>query len=304
MVKYKVSVILPVYNGEKTLATTLESLVNQTFKDFELVCCIDGTNDESENIINLFRDKFNKLTILKNQLNRGLGATMNRLMSNTNGEYIAIAEQDDYYYTTRLEKQVKVLDDNDAIGLVSGIADFWNGEKIVMQFPGILVARKQYPKGKEMFLLNYKKQVKVANSCTMIRKSVHVNNGLYFSVHFPSISVDWTYIMRFSLLSDIYGLHVPLVRLDRRNDRNSVTSNKNKQFLAAREVIRSFKYEFAEIITSNDYKFSLMTEYIIELNNASNIKYCFLFVKNFIFSPFDKRLYISFNKRILKKLFK
>lgn len=38
MVKYKVSVILPVYNGEKTLATTLESLVNQTFKDFELVC--------------------------------------------------------------------------------------------------------------------------------------------------------------------------------------------------------------------------------------------------------------------------
>ena len=92
MVKYKVSVILPVYNGEKTLATTLESLVNQTFKDFELVCCIDGTNDESENIINLFRDKFNKLTILKNQLNRGLGATMNRLMSNTNGEYIAIAE--------------------------------------------------------------------------------------------------------------------------------------------------------------------------------------------------------------------
>ena len=98
MVKYKVSVILPVYNGEKTLATTLESLVNQTFKDFELVCCIDGTNDESENIINLFRDKFNKLTILKNQLNRGLGATMNRLMSNTNGEYIAIAEQDDYYY--------------------------------------------------------------------------------------------------------------------------------------------------------------------------------------------------------------
>jgi len=304
MVKPKVSVILPVYNGENTIATTLESLVNQTFKDFELVCCIDGTNDESEIIINSFRDKFKKLTILKNQLNRGLGATMNRLMTNTKGEYIAIAEQDDYYYTTRLEKQVKVLDENVTVGLVSGIADFWNGEKIVMQFPGILVAGKQYPTGKEMFLLNYKKQVKVANSCTMIRKNVHVNNGLYFSVHYPSISVDWTYIMRFSLLSDIYGIQEPLVRLDRRNDRNSVTSNKNKQFLAAREVIRSFKYEFPELITEGDYKFSLMTEYIIELNNASNIKYCFLFVKNFILSPFDKRLYVSFNKRVLKKIFK
>lgn len=303
MIKPKLSVILPVYNGENTIATTLDSLVNQTFKDFELVCCIDGTNDESENIINSFRDKFNKLTILKNELNRGLGATMNRLMTNTIGEYVAIAEQDDYYYDTRLEKQVKVLDDNDTVGLVSGIADFWNGEKIVMQFPGILVAGEQYPKGKDMFLLNYKKQVKVANSCTMIRKSVHVNNGLYFSVHYPSISVDWTYIMRFSLLSDIYGLPSPLVRLDRRNDRNSVTSNKNKQFLAAREVIRSFKFEFPEIITASDYKYSLMTEYILELNNAGNIKYCFLFVKNFILAPFDKRLYASFNKRVLKKIF-
>ena len=95
------------YNGENTIATTLESLAKQTFKDFELVCCIDGTKDESENIINSFRDKFNKLTILKNELNRGLGATMNRLMTNTIGEYVAIAEQDDYYYDTRLENKLR-----------------------------------------------------------------------------------------------------------------------------------------------------------------------------------------------------
>ena len=53
MTKPKVSVILPIYNGEKTLARTLDSIVNQTFQDFEVIACIDGTNDNSENILEL-----------------------------------------------------------------------------------------------------------------------------------------------------------------------------------------------------------------------------------------------------------
>ncbi|HBC05222.1 MAG TPA: hypothetical protein DC015_13765, partial [Aequorivita sp.] len=54
----KVSVILPIYNGEKTLKTTLESLVEQTFQDFELVACIDGTSDNSEEILKTYQASF------------------------------------------------------------------------------------------------------------------------------------------------------------------------------------------------------------------------------------------------------
>ena len=297
----KVSVILPIYNGEKTLKTTLESLVEQTFQDFELVACIDGTNDGSEEILKSYQDSFIKMLILKNERNLGLGPTMNRLVANTQGEYIAVAEQDDYYYPNRLQLQVDILDSKKDIGLVSGIAEFWDGEKVSSKFPGILVAGNQYPEGKDLFLLNYRHQIKVVNSCMIFRKSVHIDNGLYFTKHYPSISVDWTYILRFSLVSKIYGLHEVLVRLDRRNDRTSITSNKKQQFAATRELLRSFAYEYPEIISKEDYKYALGTQRMMEGNHKLSFAFLIDSLKNIAIHPRDRRYRDSLLNRIKKK---
>ena len=290
----KVSVVLPIYNGEKTLEETLKSLAAQTYQDFELVACIDGTNDGSQEVLENYRKFFSDLKILKNEKNLGLGPTMNRLVANSKGEYIAIAEQDDYYYPDRLQLQVDILDSIENIGLVSGIAEFWNGDKLTFKFPGILVNGMQYPNGEEMFLLNYRNQIKVVNSCIMFKKSVHVDTGLYFTQHYPSISVDWTYILRFSLVSNIYGLQEILVRLDRRTDRTSVTTNKDKQFAAARELLRSFAYEFPEIISNKDYQYAYRTQLLLELGHTSSIKF---FVKGFLLG-----LWYNGDKRIIGKV--
>ena len=150
----QVSVILPIYNGERTLSKTLDSLVQQSFKNFELIACIDGTNDGSETILKRYENQFLKLVILKNEKNRGLGPTMNRLVAHAIGDFIAVAEQDDFYVPDRLESQVNILDKSSEIGMVSGIAEFCNGDKVTGKFPGILVAGNQYPEGEEMFLLN------------------------------------------------------------------------------------------------------------------------------------------------------
>lgn len=298
---FKVSVILPVYNGEKTIQKTLDSLKNQTYKDFELVCCIDGSNDASIEIIESNRADFQSLSILKNDKNLGLGSTMNRLVSNTLGEYIAIAEQDDFYYKDRLKLQVDVLNNKHDVGLVSGIADFWNGDKITFRFPGLLVNNEQYPKGEAFFLLNYKYQIKVANSCVMFRKSVHIDHGLYFSKHYPNVSVDWSYILRFCLVSDVYGINRSLVLLDRSIDRNSVTSNKLKQYTAARELIRSFYYEYPTLISKRDYKFALTTQYLMELSNFNKFKMIVYFIYFFIQNPSDGRFLKFLNKKFNKK---
>lgn len=296
----KVSVILPIYNGANTLAYALESIVNQSFKDFELIACIDGSEDDSEEILRSFKQKFKHLVILKNEKNLGLGPTMNKLVSEAKGEYIAVAEQDDFYYPERLEAQVKILDNDISIGLVSGIAEFWDGEKITGRFPGILVNQKQYPEGEEMFLLNYRNQIKVVNSCLMFRKSTHIKNGLYFTKHYPSISVDWTYILRFSLFSKIYGIHSVLVRLDRRHERNSVTSNKRKQFEATRELLRSFAYEYPEIITMSDFRYANRTQNLMEINTKSGLIYLLYWLYYFVQNPFEKRYLMSLKKRVFK----
>lgn len=275
-----VSILLPVYNGEKTLENTIKSLLLQTYKNFELLIALDGCTDRSEAIVASIVDE--RIRLFKFNTNRGLGPTLNRLMYHVaeDSHFIALAEQDDYYYTERIEKQVKFLKDNAAYGLVSGIAEFWNG-KTCTKFPGLLVHGGQYPQGKKMFLYTYREQIKVVNSSIMFRKTVHIDNGMYFSCHFPSVSVDWSYILRFSLISRIYGLQDVLVRIDRRPYRNSVTSNKDKQFLAARELLRSFKYEFPEIVREQDFKYAMNTQYLLELSHSGGLKS----IRFIIFNP-------------------
>lgn len=300
----KISVILPVFNGVNTLKTTLDSLSNQTFKEFELICCIDGTIDGSELLLESYRTIFSKLIIIRNKVNIGLGATMNRLMFHANCDYVAIAEQDDFYYPDRLELQFKIFESNSNVGIVSGMSEFWNGEKVVFDFPGLLKSGNQYPRGKDMFLLNFRNQIKVVNSCMMIRRRTHINNGLYFTKHHPNISIDWTYILRFSLVSEIYGIPKVLVRLDRRNDRNSVTSNKKKQFLAARELVRSFKYEYPNLISGKDYAYAKATNYLMELSYMKLNKYVLNWLFFVITNPLEIRYYINLRNRIHRKLFK
>lgn len=300
----EVSVVLPIYNGEKTLCSTLDSLLAQTYKNFEVIACIDGSQDNSELILREYGAQFKKITILKNELNRGLGPTMNRLVHEAKGKYIAIAEQDDYYYPERLQLQVDVLNTNPSIGLVSGIAEFYNGRKVVGKFPGLLVRGEKYPQGVEMFLLNYRNHLKVVNSCIMFRKCLHIDNGLYFTQHYPSISIDWTYILRFSLVSNIHGLPQVLVRLDRRPDRDSVTSNKTKQFKATRELLRAFAYEFPQYIKQEDFDYAMRTQYLLELGRKSSTSYLFKWFQYYLKCPTDRRYINNITSRIRSKFLK
>ncbi|WP_027136901.1 glycosyltransferase family 2 protein [Gaetbulibacter saemankumensis] len=298
----KVSVILPVYNGASTLKETLDSLVNQTYQDFELLACIDGTTDASKDILEAYRDQFMVLRILENEENQGLGPTMNRLVYEAQGTYLAVAEQDDYYYPERLALQVDVLDTQPEVGMVSGIAEFWDGEQVTMKFPGLLVHSGQYPEEQDMFLLNYKERIKVVNSCMMFRKMVHIQNGLYFTRHYPSIGVDWTYVLRFSLISKIYGLHHVLVRLDRKVNRNSITSNTEQVFKGSRELLRSFAYEYPDVITKKDFGYAMRGQISKELNHLSGLRFIFMSFMYILRYPMDARFRQSFFKRIKMKL--
>ena len=189
-----ISIILPVYNGQSTLPETLKSLENQTFKDYELVICDDGSTDKSRDII----DRYDHLPIklIYNNINKGLAYTLNKLINNShpNSKYIAMAEQDDYYYSDRLRVQYNYMESYPDVGLISGIADHWNGNKISARFPGLLINNKKYPNDLDFFKLNYREQCKVVNSCMMFRKSIHIDNNLKFNLDYPGLCVDWDYI--------------------------------------------------------------------------------------------------------------
>ncbi len=295
-----ISVILPVYNGELTIKKTIESLLNQTYIEFELLICIDGGFDNSEEIIHQFNDT--RIKIIKNETNLGLGPTLNKLIFNVseNSKYIAIAEQDDIYVPDRLKLQFDIMENMPEIGIVSGIACFVS-DKSKSFFPGLLVNGNQFPQGKEMFKYTYTNQIKVVNSCLMIRKSIHIEAGMYFSKHHPSISIDWLYILRFSLVSNIYGINKTLVYINRKSTNKSVTSNKTIQFNAARKLIKDLMYEYPELLNRRDYNKAMWTQRKLELGQKSVVGFgwysVFYFLRTFDFY-FIERLWNRVDRKI------
>lgn len=99
----KVSVIVPMYNVEKYLARCLESIVNQTLKDIEIICVNDGSQDKSNKIAQSYTEKDSRV-ILINQENKGLSAARNAGMDAARGKYISFIDSDDWIDLDFLEK--------------------------------------------------------------------------------------------------------------------------------------------------------------------------------------------------------
>lgn len=98
----KVSVLIPIYNQEKYLAKALDSLLNQTLKDFEVICVNDGSKDNSLKILKEYASKDSRIKVI-DQKNQGIGRTRNTALKNANGEYIAFLDPDDTFEKNALE---------------------------------------------------------------------------------------------------------------------------------------------------------------------------------------------------------
>ena len=181
-----------------------------------------------------------------------------------------MAEQDDIYVKTRIEKQVAVMQEHSDVGLVSGIAEFVSDSGSLL-FPDILVIGKQFPQEKSLFKYLYKNQLKVVNTCMMIRKQVHVDNGLVFTDVYPNMNVDWDYVLRFSLVSNVYGIPEKLVIMNRKDSNKSVTTNKKVQHETSRLLLQDFRNEFPNLISQSDYKEALKFHRKIELGHHSKL---------------------------------
>ncbi|WP_242131695.1 glycosyltransferase family 2 protein [Aestuariivivens marinum] len=265
-----VSIILPVYNGERTLRATLESLLRQTYSHFELLIGIDGTHDGSQAIAEDFKDA--RIKIIQHPQNLGLAHNLNALIqaSAPQSEFLAMAEQDDIYVPERLQWQIEVLQDYPEVGLVSGIAEFVSETRRDL-FPGLLAHGKQFPQGDALFKYLYENQLKVVNTCMMLRKNTHLKNNLAFKNTYGNFNVDWDYVLRFALVSQVYGIPKVLVHMDRTTQRQSVTTNTWGQLKASRQLLKDFKKEFPELVNRKLYFKALKTHRKIELGNRRKL---------------------------------
>lgn len=116
----KVSIIMGIYNCASTLPQAIESILMQTYTDWQLIMCDDGSEDDTYDVAKAYRDRDPaKIILLRNDHNMGLNHSLNRCLEKANGEYIARMDGDDISLPSRIEKEAAFLDTHPEYAIVS-----------------------------------------------------------------------------------------------------------------------------------------------------------------------------------------
>jgi glycosyltransferase involved in cell wall biosynthesis len=159
----EISVIMPAYNAEKYIAASIESVLNQTFKDFELLILDDASSDKTKEIVLSYAQNDNRIVYVEKQSNHGPATLRNEGIRLAKGAFIALNDADDLSEKTRFEKQIAIFKNHPNIGVCgSWIVNF--GENMV----SYVFEAPQNPIEIKLTFLSYDC---LANSSAMFRKS-------------------------------------------------------------------------------------------------------------------------------------
>ena len=114
MDKEKVSIIVPMYNAEKFIGKTIESVLSQTYENWEMLIMNDVSTDNSLAVVNEFAKKNDRIKVVNTEKNMGVVKGRNHLIDLANGKYIAFLDADDYWHSQKLEKQIQFMKEKNA----------------------------------------------------------------------------------------------------------------------------------------------------------------------------------------------
>ena len=170
----KVSIVIPVYNGERFLREALDSVFAQTFQDFEVICVDDGSTDGSLAIIR----KYGEMIAVLRQRNAGGSAARNAGVAQAAAPYVAFLDQDDRWYPHKLERQVSVMEMESDVVLVLCNSDRMDAEGRMLQLGATLAERATLldsPLGRLM------EEDQLLSSAILVRREAFERAGEYDS---------------------------------------------------------------------------------------------------------------------------
>jgi len=147
----KISIIIPVYNVEKYLRECLDSCVNQTLKDIEIICVDDASPDNSIKILEEYQAKDSRIKIFRHEKNKNLGAARNTGLANATGEYVWFVDSDDYIDTKACQILYYAIKDFDVDVLCFSAIQFSETNKVrqfsyPQYFQGVQINKIYHPK--------------------------------------------------------------------------------------------------------------------------------------------------------------
>ncbi len=222
-----VTVLMPVYNAEKYLAEAIESILGQTFTDFEFLIINDGSTDDSSKIIETYTDS--RIRYIENTTNLKLIATLNKGIGLAKGKYIARMDADDICYPQRLQKQVSFMEANTDVGVCGSWFESFGLNSS---------SESKYPV--DDFDIRYTAlyQCPFCHPTVILRTSVLIDNGLLYDAGYPHAE-DYELWLRLSRVTRLANIPEFLLRY-RKHDSNISKLESATQDRMSLQIRRAF----------------------------------------------------------------
>ena len=267
-----VSVIIPTYNRANLIKRSVESVLNQTYKNLELLIIDDGSTDNTKKIIDTLNDK--RIIYIKQQ-NQGASAARNKGIENARGEYIAFQDSDDVWHLDKLEKQIIALQRNSADVVFCKMFAFGNLRRRIVSdnFKQGFLDKKDLPLG-------------ISTQSILGKRNILIK--FYFNSNTEPIE-DFELLLRINQNFSIYCVDEPLV--DYYSQDSSISNRSYTKFKSFEEISTKHKEllksanslsSFAKLLFTTAFEikdksvrkkaYTLMTQ----INNSTQIKIIYL----------------------------
>ncbi len=231
-----VSVVIPTYNRAHLVGRAIQSVLNQTYQDFEIIVVDDGSTDNTEEVVKSFNDP--RIRYLRHDQNRGGSAARNTGINMARGEYIAFQDSDDEWLPEKLEKQMRVFENAPAeVGVV--YTDMWRigkGEKRYWHSPKIM------PEDGIVYKQALDQVMGIGIQTAVIKRECFNVVGM-FDENFPRF-IDLELFARLSKYYYFYHINEPLVNF---YDTGKGISNNNEALVKAYQLIfEKYSYDIVK----------------------------------------------------------
>ena len=247
----KVSIIVPIYNVEKYLDRCLESIVNQTFQDIEIICVNDCSPDNSKKIVEKYKKNYNQMIkVIENKQNYGLGKTREIGIENATGTYIMCVDSDDYVDKDWVEVYISAIESYDNLDMVIGGYCLHKNEKNKLS--------------KKTASNKYALYMCVSACCKIYRRSFLIKNAISFGGIRRSEDIFWTIQIAINnpryLIIDNVGYHYCI-------NTSSITriNKKNNQTEEELDKLHNNIFHIIDFLSINQFQRD-MIEYIFVSN--------------------------------------
>ncbi|OUP73979.1 hypothetical protein B5F09_10935 [Erysipelatoclostridium sp. An173] len=268
----RVSIVMPNYNGAQYIKESIDSVLNQTYKDYELIIIDDCSTDNSKEIINSFSDS--RIIKIFSEKNRHVAYTANLGFKSAKGEYIARIDSDDVWENDKLEKQVKYMDENPECGACFtrvNIIDE-NSKKANEKYPDIdfLFNHEENKSSKEWIHYFFEKGNCLCNPSALIRTNILDKVGRNYNVACVPAQ-DFDMWVRLVIKAPIYILEERLTNYRWTNSEDKISGNDASSEIAFYNIHTLIRKNIFDYMTDQEFK-EYFSDFFKNSNSSSKIE--------------------------------